>query len=215
MRVKNNLTKRQKEVLTKIYNYIKTSGFPPSFADLKEELGVISNQTILDLLKILEGKKMIRREEGSARAIRILSRGYEILGFKALVPISGYSAAGPFIEAVEQAGEWKEVSGELSELENVFFVKVRGDSMVNANIDDGDLVLVKESQEFSSGKIVLAETPCEGVTIKRFIAQNKSPYKYLKPENPNYNITVFTKNMRLCAIALKIFKQDGRVLDIK
>ena len=208
------VTPRQNQALSVIHSYIQSSGFPPSLAELKQELGISSNQSALDLLHALEEKSCISRHEGAARAIRILSAGFSALGVKPLVPVVGETAAGPFLEAIEHAGTWHEVGEDVERLDQVIFVRVKGDSMVGADIEEGDLVLVRESLEFSSGKVVLAETPY-GTTLKRFILQNKSPYKYLKPENPNYDILIFTKNMRMRGIAFKIFKKDGRALDVK
>lgn len=210
----SQITKRQKDALSVLYKYIQTSGFPPSFAELKEELNVASNQSILDLLHALEEKRFIKRNEGAARAIRILKNGFSILGVKPLAPLVMETAAGPFFEAIEQADTWREIGEDVEQLDKMVFVRIRGDSMIGVDIDDGDVVLVKESKEFTSGKIVLAET-LYGSTIKRFMVQNKSPYRYLKPENPNHDIMIFTKNMRLRGIALKVFKQDGRALDLK
>ena len=68
--------------------------------------------------------------------------------------------------------------------------------MINAGIEDGDVVLVREAKEFVSGEIVLAETP-EGTTVKRFISEDKPPYVYLKPENPNYENILFTDDVEL------------------
>ncbi len=197
-----------------LYQYIHASGFPPSFAELKEELNVSSNQSVLDLLRALEEKRFIKRNEGSARAIRILKNGFDILRVKPLAPVVMETAAGPLLETIEQADSWREIGEDVEQLDKMVFVRIRGDSMIDVGIDDGDVVLVKESKEFTSGKIVLAET-LYGSTIKRFIVQNKSPYRYLKPENSNHDIMIFTKNMRLRGIALKVFKQDGRALDLK
>lgn len=208
------ITKRQKDALQVLHRHINSSGFPPSFVELKDELGISSNQSLLDLLRALEEKKCIKRSQGAARAIRILKNGFRVLGVGPLIPMVGETAGGPVLEAIEQADTWKELGQEIEQLDQVFFVRIKGDSMINVGIDNGDVVLVKESKEFTSGKIVLAETPY-GTTLKRFIVQNKSPYRYLKPENPRHDIIIFTKNMRLRAIALKAFKQNGSIVDLK
>ncbi len=202
------------DALNVLYTFIQSSGFPPSLAELKEELGISSNQSALDLLHALEEKLCIKRLEGAARAIRILSRGFEALGAKPLESIVGETATGPFLEAIEHAGTWHKVGEEIERLDQVIFVRVKGDSMIEAGIDDGDLVLVRESLEFNSGKVVLAETPY-GTTLKRFVLQNKSPFRFLKPENSKYDIMIFTKNMRLRGIAFKILKKDGCTLDVR
>lgn len=196
-----------------LYNYINGSGFPPTLADLREELKVSSNQSVLDALALLESKEMIKREEGSARAIKILEKGFKELGVNPMISVVGSTSCGSFVEAIEQSGTWQTVSDEIEQLNNVYFIKARGDSMIDAGIDDGDLVLIRDSKEFTSGKIVLVET-LYGTMIKRFIAQNKSPFRFLKPENPKYDIIIFTKNMRLRSLALKVFKKSGEIVNL-
>ena len=91
------LTVRQKQTLMFIYNSIKYSGFPPTLSQLREELQVSSNQAVLDLLKILENKKYIRKEEGVARGIQLTQKGFEELNVSTYAPMVGVTAAGPFI----------------------------------------------------------------------------------------------------------------------
>ena len=74
--------------------------------------------------------------------------------------------------------------------------------MIKAGIEDGDLILFEKTKEFSSGDIVLAQTP-DGTTVKRFISQDKSPYTYLKPENPEYKIILFTDEMKMIGKMIK------------
>ena len=190
------LTPKQKKVLELIYDFINTSGFPPSLADLKSDLGAASNQAVLNFLNFLEKKGYIARVKGEARGIKILPLGYKILNKDQLVPVAGETAAGPFIETLEDTSfTWMPISGQIlkdekinQSKEELFVVKVTGDSMLNIGIEDGDMLLVKKSKEFISGDVVLARTD-EGTTVKRFIAEGGK--RYLKPENPAYeNIVI-------------------------
>lgn len=200
------VTARQKELLAIIYEYIKNADFPPTIEEMKKKLGVVSNQSVLDLLGKLRKKGMIRRNEGSARNIAILPLGYEMLGRSPLAPVLGVAAAGYPIEAIEVSGEWRELPGGLSKLQSgVFMIKIFGDSMINAGIDDGDVVLVQDKKEFVSGDVVLAQKEGEA-TVKRFISEDKPPYVYLKPENPNYGIIPFTDSTELQGKVISIFK---------
>ena len=186
-----SITPKQKKVLEIIYNNIELNGFPPTLADLKNELNVSSNQAVLNYLDILEKKEYIERAEGQARGIKIMPLGYKILNKGRLVPVVGESAAGPFIETLEDTSfTWTSLPGQIlkneridQSKENLFVIKVNGDSMLNVGIEDGDMLLVKKTKEFKSGDIVLARTD-EGTTVKRFIADGGK--RYLKPENPNY-----------------------------
>ena len=189
---KLDITKRQKQVLKIIYNSLINAGFPPSFSELKEKLKISSNQSLLDLFLILERKNLIRREEGSARGIKILKTGYRAIGVSPLAPVVGATSAGSFAEAIEDIGAWQPLSKEVETIaDDVIIVRIMGDSMINADINDGDLILFKKTNDFVSGDIVLAQTP-DGTTVKRFISQDRPPYKFLKPENTKYSNLPFT-----------------------
>lgn len=194
----DDLTLRQKQVLKAIYRSIKDSGFPPTLADLRDELDVVSNQAVLDLLRILEDKKYIKKEEGAARGIKILRKGYDALGAKAMMPYVGVSAAGPYMQAFEDI-QWKNVGQNVEELEDIL-VKVRGDSMIGAGLEDGDIVIVRKAKEFKNGDIVLARNDDE-TTIKRFVHENGRVY--LKPENPKYKNLPIYPDTRLVGKILK------------
>lgn len=201
------ITKRQKELLEIIYQYIKNSGYPPTFEEMRDRLNVSSNQSVLDLLMRLERQKYIKRNESAARGITILPLGYQALVEPALVPFLGVTTAGIPIEPIEISGEWQTISADTAILkDDVFLLKIRGDSMINAGIDDGDMVLVKSQKEFVSGDIVLADTEGES-TVKRFISDDQPPYIYLKPENPKYQVIPFTDNMKLKGKVVSILKK--------
>src|SRR3989344_5455800 len=181
-----SITKRQKELLEIIYHYIKDIGYPPTFEEMRERLGVSSNQSVIDLIEKLKIAGLVSRKEAGARNLAILPLGYEALGSPPLVAFLGVTSAGAPIETEEIQGEWQTLPGDVSRLKDeVFLLKISGDSMINAGIDDGDIVLVKNHREFISGDIVLADGH-DGSTIKRFISEDKPPYVYLKPENPKY-----------------------------
>ena len=191
--MKTNLTPKQKKVLETIYSSINDSGYPPSLAELRELMGVASNQAVLNYLKSLETRGLIKKGDGQARSIKILPLGYQILGKEQMVPVSGISSAGPLVEAPEMFGKWVTLPGEViknevikQSEEEVFVIQVNGDSMINAGIIDGDLLLVKKTREYRSQDIVVARSD-DGTTVKRFIAEPDGR-AYLKPENPIYRI---------------------------
>lgn len=197
-----NLTAKQKRVLELIYSSIKSVGFPPTLADLKEGLRVSSNQTILNYLESLDKKGYIKREEGQARSIKILPLGFNAIGEDQLIPIAGASSAGSIIESLDDiVSEWIVLPGEVIKNEKIkqskeefFAIQVHGDSMINANINDGDMLLIKKTREFRSGDIVVARSD-DGTTVKRFIAESDGR-AYLKPENPAYkNMPIFEDTM--------------------
>lgn len=207
MKKTGEITPRQKDLLSIIYRYIESEGYPPTFEEMRKKLNVSSNQSVIDLLNKLERNKILKRNESIARSIAILPIGYEILGKPRLAPFLGITSAGAPISAIEITGEWQTLSPNVSRLkDDVFILKVSGDSMINAGIDDGDLVLVKTEKEFVSGTVVLAQINDEA-TIKRFISDDKPPYIYLKPENPKYDVIPATDKMTLKGKVISVLKE--------
>lgn len=183
----DKLTLRQKQVLKAIYRSLRESGYPPTLADLRDELDISSNQAVLDHLKVLEDKGFIRKDEGMARGIRILDKGFKALDLKPIAPFVGVSAAGPYTQAYE-INEWQVVKDtQITPADKL--VKISGDSMVGIGLNDGDIVIIREVKEFRNGDIVLARFDGE-TTVKRLV--NKNGKVYLKPENPKYkNIPIY------------------------
>lgn len=205
--MKQQVTQRQQELLSIIYRYIESTGYPPTFEEMREQLGVASNQSVLDLLKKLEEQKVIKRNESMARSIAILPLGYELLEKPPLAPFLGVSHAGSPTTAIEIQGQWQTLSEQVAKLKDeVSLIRVSGDSMINAGIDDGDIVLVKNQKEFVSGDIVLADVEGES-TIKRFISEDKPPYLYLKPENSQHQIIYFTERVTLKSKIISVLKK--------
>lgn len=205
MIVKSFITKRQKQLLWFIYRHVKTDGYPPTFEEIRDELNVSSNQAVIDLLNQLENKKFIKRES-SARGIKILEKGFDTLSVKQILPLLGTTAAGFPIDAVETEGEWRKAGENLDILKNdVYLLKIKGDSMINADIENGDMVLVKSDSQFASGNIVLADIGGK-FTVKRFMSIDKPPFLYLKPENPKYDIIHFTEDVTLKGKVISVIK---------
>lgn len=200
-----NITKRQLEALNIIYKNIESSGFPPSLADLREALKVASNQSVINFLKVLENSGYIKREEGLARGLKILPKGYNALGVDPQAPVVGDSSCGPFVEAIQEVGKWISLPGTIwkndvtESEEKLYIIQIHGDSMINAGIFDGDMLLIKQSREYKNGDIVVARGD-DGTTVKRFVAENKK--SYLKPENPAYKNIPFYEDLFL----------DGKVI---
>lgn len=205
--MENSITPRQKELLQVIYDFLTDTGYPPTFENMRESLGVSSNQSIVDLLDKLRRGGYVKKNTG-ARSLAITYLGYEAIGRPALAPVLGMTTAGLPVEAIHITGEWQQLSEQVAKLaEEMFMLKISGDSMINAGISDGDAVLVQTKKEFVSGEIVYAEIGDEG-TVKRFISEDKPPYVYLKPENPNYKNILFTDDVRLKGRVISVLKSE-------
>jgi repressor LexA len=201
----NNITKKQLQALEMIYSNIKNFGFPPSMAEMRKMFDVVSNQSVINHLRALEEKGYIKREEGLARGLKILPKGYLALGVDSIAPVVGESSCGPFVEAIEEVGKWMDLPGTVwkndvrESQEKLYIIEVHGDSMINAGIYDGDKLLIKQSSEYRNGDIVVARAD-DGTTVKRFVHENKKVY--LKPENPAYKNIPFYDDLFL----------DGKVI---
>ena len=173
------LTLRQKEVLDLIKNKILNFGLPPTRAEISKELGFKSPNAAESHLRALEKKGVISIQAGSSRGI-ILSPE-EGIG----IPIIGLVAAGGPILAQENIERTIPVSQSLLSKEIDYYLRVKGDSMVDAGIFEEDLIGVKKTTEVKVGTIVVARINDE-VTVKTLekISSNKI---ILKPENSNYS----------------------------
>lgn len=201
---KDKVTPRQEQVLRFIYNSLKNSGYPPTLADLREQLDVSSNQGVLDLLKLLEQKSFIKREEGTARGIKLNKKSFDILGVDPILPYVGITAAGLYTQIFEDV-EWKSIGG--VDITSDILVRVKGDSMIGAGINDGDIVVIRKAGEFKNGEIVLARDNDE-TTIKRLVHDNGRVY--LKPENPKYKNVPIYPETRLIGKLVKILGKETK-----
>ena len=179
------LTDRQQEILDLVKSHLKNNGLPPTRADIAKALGFKSPNAAESHLRALEKKGVISIQAGSSRGI-ILSPE-EGIG----IPIIGLVAAGGPILAQENIERTIPVSQSLLSKEVDYYLRVKGDSMVDAGIFEEDLIGVKKTTEVKVGTIVVARINDE-VTVKTLekISSNKV---ILKPENSNYsNIEINT-----------------------
>jgi repressor LexA len=180
------LTRRQQEVLTGIRTIFQETGYPPTVRELGERLGLRSSCTVQRHLEALERKGFIRRNPTKARTIEI-TRGPRPVSRSAAdgglisVPIVGTVTAGQPILAVENIEDSLALPKALVPDDDCFALRVRGDSMINAGLYDGDMAIVKKQENAVNGEIVVALLDDEA-TIKRFFKE-KGHYR-LQPENP-------------------------------
>ncbi len=166
---KEPLTDRQKAVLEFIGRSIERRGYPPTLREIGEHMGIRSTNGVNDHLKALEKKGYLEREDLKSRALRpISSEGAGPTGNMVDVPILGRVAAGEPILAIEQAEDTVKVDRFfLGANKEVFALKVKGDSMIEAGIFDGDFIFVKKQLTAHKGDIVVAMINDEA-TVKYF-----------------------------------------------
>lgn len=171
----DELTPRQAEVLRLIADFLQSTGFPPTRADIAKALGFRSANAAEDHLRALERKGYIEMLPGASRGLRLK----EQLG----LPLVGRVAAGSPILAEEHIQGRYQVDPELFKPRADYLLRVRGLSMRDAGILEGDLLAVHRTQEARSGQIVVARLHDE-VTVKRFKRQGSQVQ--LLPENPDF-----------------------------
>lgn len=180
------LTKRQQEVLAGIRVIFQETGYPPTVRELGERLGLRSSCTVQRHLEALERKGFIRRNPTKARTIEI-TRGPKPVSRSAAdgglisVPMVGVVTAGQPILAVENIEDSIALPRSLVPEGECFALRVRGESMINAGLFDGDMAIVKKQEHADNGNIVVALLDDEA-TIKRFF--HEGAYVRLQPENP-------------------------------
>ena len=184
-----SLTPRQQEILDFIRNTLEILGAPPTRAEIASAFGFASHNAAEEHLKALAKKGIIVLEPGSARGIRLV----EQLG----LPLIGSVAAGSPILAVENVQRRYTVDPGLFKPRADFLLRVRGLSMINAGILDGDLLAVHRSSEARNGQIVVARLDDE-VTVKRFRRQGGTVE--LIAENPDFEPIVVDSEAQTLAI---------------
>ena len=198
-----NLTDAQNELYKWIKNYMRDFQHSPSIRQMMEAMGLKSPAPIQSRLKHLQDKGYISWQEGKARTLQIVDDIFDG------IPVLGSVAAGGLIETFQDVNENLDISDVLNK-KDVFALTVNGDSMIDACIADGDMVLMeplKDSSSLRNGTIVSAMVPGLGTTLKYFF--KKEGKIFLEAANPAYdpielNIDEVTFQGKLLAVWRKI-----------
>jgi repressor LexA len=212
------LTRKQLELLRFIHERLKEAGVPPSFDEMKDALDLRSKSGIHRLITALEERGFIRRLPNRARAIEVVrlpdavshgvggrSRGFtpsvieghlgrvrapseDEGGRPVAVPVMGRIAAGTPIEAIQTRSHTINIPPDLLSAGEHFALEVRGDSMIEAGILDGDLVLIRRGETADTGDIVVALIDDEEATLKRFRRRGASIA--LEPANSSHEVRI-------------------------
>jgi repressor LexA len=179
-----DLTKRQQEIFDFIKKYTAKTGYPPTVRDIGKAVGLASSSTVHAHLANLEKIGLLRRDPSKPRAIELLDRAADSV--KSLVkpnglPLVGHVAAGQPVLAEENIEEYVDVPGVAGGEDGEYLLRVRGDSMMNAGILEGDFVVVRPQDTATDGDIVVALVG-EEATVKRFFREDD--HVRLQPENP-------------------------------
>lgn len=173
------LTERQKQLLDFIKETVAASGMPPTVAEIAVAMGVSSTNGIRQHLQALERKGAIELVPNASRGIRLLDEDVEEMG----LPIIGQVAAGSPILAEEHIEDYCRVDHNTFKPRADYLLRVKGESMQDIGIYDGDLLAVHRKSRANNGEIVVARIEDE-VTVKRLKVRGN--IAYLKPENEDY-----------------------------
>lgn len=197
MVVESLLTPKQKEVLDFVQSFTKERGYGPSLKEIQEAMGFTSHSTAQFHINQLAEKGFLKKSSGVARGVEPLKRE-EVVE----VPILGAVPAGGPTEALqEESPVIKKIPKSMlkGDRRRHYFLQVKGDSMIEKGILDGDLVLIREQTDFDNGDIVVIADENWKVTLKEVIKEKKRVT--VKPANPKYQI--YTLQLGDCQIVGK------------
>ncbi len=201
-----DLNQKQIEILLYIKNEIQRQGYPPAVREICKGVGLKSTSTVHGHLEKLEIKGYIRKDPTKPRAIEILDKNDDFLLIRKRtvdIPIVGKITAGVPILAVENIEDTYPVPLELVEGHDVFMLSVQGESMIDAGILDGDLVLIKEQRTAMNGDIVVALLG-EDATLKRFFKE-KDRIR-LQPEN-QFMEPIYSKDVSVLGKVIGLYRK--------
>jgi len=173
---KKRITDKERKVFEFIKNYVDENNYAPTVRDIQEEFGLKSTSTAHRYIITLSEKGLLERENNCNRAIRI--KGYKT---STTVPVVGTVTAGQPITAIEYIDSYLTLSLDRKFSGKLFALKVRGESMINIGIFDGDTVIVEQTDVASNGDVVVALVNDDEATVKTFYKED-GHYR-LQPEN--------------------------------
>ena len=202
-----SLTKRQTEVLEVIKTCVKDNGYAPSIREIAEEIGVKSPATVKEHLEGLIEKGYLERMDTSVRNVKPTNKVWQLSKTFEL-PIVGLITAGEPIEAVENRGDTIAVPAELAENEDSFVLRVKGDSMIEDGIVDGDYVIVERSFYPQNGDVVVALLDNEYATLKRYYREKERIR--LQPANKNYK-PIYVQNPAIQGVVKGLLRKFSTI----
>ena len=209
MDIGKDLTKRQQEIFDFIKKYSAKYGYPPTVRDIGKAVGLASSSTVHAHLANLEKAGLLRRDPSKPRAIEMLDRATTgvVDAVKSVVgqgglPLIGQVAAGQPILAEENIEEYVSVPVLAGGDEGEYVLRIRGESMKNAGILEGDYVVVRPQEDATDGEIVVALVG-EEATVKRFFREND--HVRLQPENETME-PIRSKDVRVLGRVVGLFR---------
>ena len=197
------ITKKQEEILEYIKNEILERGFPPAVREICQAVHLKSTSSVHSHLESLEKNGYIRRDPSKPRTIEILDDSFQMMRREMVnVPVVGTVAAGQPILAEQNIESYFPVPAEYMPNEESFMLKVKGESMINAGILNGDQVLVRRQSTADNGDIVVALID-DSATVKTFYKEDG--YYRLQPENDTME-PILVKDLQIIGKVFGVFR---------
>jgi repressor LexA len=204
---KRDLTDRQREILDFIKAEMRRKGYPPTVRDIGQAVGLSSSSTVHSHLNALEAKGLIKRDPSKPRALEVIGHDRETVvtsmrGVREL-PVLGAVAAGVPMLAEENIEGTIPLPTEVVREDSTFVLRVKGDSMIDAGIFDGDFVVVRQQPTAENGDIVVALLEDEA-TVKRYFRE--SDRIRLQPENDSME-PIYVRDVTILGKVVAVFRR--------
>ena len=200
------LTKKQKQILDFVTRFLDEKGYAPSLMEIGEHFGLSSPATVHKHIENLRKKGLVRKSWNANRSLELTPAA---LGVRAIrLPLAGRVAAGQPLEAVE---EWETVAVPETMVGRgeCFVLQVKGESMIDEQIRDGDLVIVEKRGRVNNGDVVVALVEGQDATLKRFYKEGRKIR--LQPANESMKpITVPVENVEVQGVVIGLLRRYGR-----
>ncbi len=198
------ITKKQAEILEYIKNEILNRGFPPAVREICEAVNLKSTSSVHSHLETLEKNGYIRRDPSKPRAIEIIDDNFNLVRREMVnVPIVGRVSAGEPILAVENIENYFPIPAEFMPNTQTFMLTVKGESMINAGIFDGDQILVQQQSTAKNGEMVVAMIN-DSATVKTYYKEEG--YFRLQPENDFMDPIIVEGDLKILGKVIGVFR---------
>ena len=204
MKKDTSISLKQQQILAVIQSAIKAKGYPPSVREIGEAVGLKSPSTVHMHLNKLEQLGEIRRESEKNRAIDVVGSSTLRNAPMTMVPLVGRVTAGQPILATENIEDSFPFPADLVGQEDVFMLKVDGESMIQAGIFDGDYLIVRDQDSARNGDIVVALVDGEEATVKRFF--HEKDRVRLQPENDRMD-PIYSRDVAVLGKVIGVYRK--------
>ena len=199
-----DLTKRQKEIFDFIGTYLSKHGYPPTVREIGKAVGLHSSSTVHAHLSKLESLGVLKRDPSKPRALEVMVQRAKKAVRPIGLPLVGQVAAGSPILAEENIEDYLEVPDVVGGEDGDYILRVRGESMKDAGILEGDFVVVRPTERASDGEIVVALVGDEEATVKRFFREKDQVR--LQPENKSMK-PIRSRDVRVLGRVVGVFRR--------